>query len=165
MLATEGRDGLARWLRPSLAASIARRSETMTLFVPSGGRGFVDPATGDLSLARILLPVDETPDPSAAIAYASRAAESLGDKPVEITLLRVGAEPEVASLPEGDGFRFVRRRADGDVIETILSAAADADLVVMPTDGRDGVLDAFRGSHTERVLRGTPCPLLAVPSA
>jgi hypothetical protein len=25
--------------------------------------------------------------------------------------------------------------------------------------------DAFRGSHTERVVRRAPCPVLAVPSA
>jgi nucleotide-binding universal stress UspA family protein len=34
----------------------------------------------------------------------------------------------------------------------------------MATDGRDGFLDALRGSFTERVLRGVDCPVLAVPS-
>ena len=37
-----------------------------------------------------------------------------------------------------------------------------ADLVVMPTEGRNGVFDALRGSATERVLRRLRCPLLAV---
>jgi nucleotide-binding universal stress UspA family protein len=36
-------------------------------------------------------------------------------------------------------------------------------LIVMSTDGRNGFLDALRGSHSERVLRQTPCPLLAIP--
>jgi nucleotide-binding universal stress UspA family protein len=35
----------------------------------------------------------------------------------------------------------------------------------MSTDGRNGFLDALRGSHSERVLRRTPCPLLAIPVA
>jgi nucleotide-binding universal stress UspA family protein len=34
----------------------------------------------------------------------------------------------------------------------------------MSTDGRNGFLDALRGSHSERVLRRTPCPLLAIPA-
>jgi nucleotide-binding universal stress UspA family protein len=33
----------------------------------------------------------------------------------------------------------------------------------MPTRGREGILDALRGSVTEQVLRRAECPLLAVP--
>jgi nucleotide-binding universal stress UspA family protein len=33
----------------------------------------------------------------------------------------------------------------------------------MTTDGRNGFLDALRGSHSERVLRNTDIPLLTVP--
>ena len=49
--------------------------------------------------------------------------------------------------------------------EEVLSAAVQvkADLIVMTTDGRNGFLDALRGSHSERILRRTPCPLLAIP--
>jgi nucleotide-binding universal stress UspA family protein len=46
-------------------------------------------------------------------------------------------------------------------------AAADtwaADLIVMATAGHSGVLDALRGSTTERVLRRARCPVLAVPA-
>jgi hypothetical protein len=45
--------------------------------------------------------------------------------------------------------------AHGEVIQGIVDAAreTDADLVVMSTDGRNGFLDALRGSHTERVLQ------------
>ena len=54
----------------------------------------------------------------------------------------------------------------GDVIDTIVQTASDmaTDLIVMSTDGRNGFLDALRGSHSERVLRRTPCPLLAIPA-
>jgi nucleotide-binding universal stress UspA family protein len=34
----------------------------------------------------------------------------------------------------------------------------------MPTEGRHGVVDAMRGNVTERVVRGAPCPVLAVPA-
>jgi nucleotide-binding universal stress UspA family protein len=32
----------------------------------------------------------------------------------------------------------------------------------MPTAGHHGVLDALRGSTTERVIRHAPCPVLAL---
>jgi nucleotide-binding universal stress UspA family protein len=42
--------------------------------------------------------------------------------------------------------------------------AKNPNLIVMSTDGRNGFLDALRGSHSERVLRRIPCPLLAIPA-
>ena len=53
----------------------------------------------------------------------------------------------------------------GDVIDAIvqMASAMATPLIVMATDGRHGFLDALRGSHSERVLRRTPCPLLAIP--
>jgi nucleotide-binding universal stress UspA family protein len=44
-----------------------------------------------------------------------------------------------------------------------LATMIDADLVVMPTHGHDAVLDAVRGSTTERVTRRLGRPLLSVP--
>jgi nucleotide-binding universal stress UspA family protein len=167
VLGTEGRDGVARWLRPSVAQRVARRTRSMTLFVPKRGRGIVSVADGNLSLRRMLVPVDREPDAGRALLLATQAAQALGDPPVEITLLHVGegGMPELAR-PEGeDGFRYRERLLDeGDVVETILGAAAQSDLVVMATDGRDGPLDVFRGSHTERVVRAVDCPILAVPA-
>ena len=53
----------------------------------------------------------------------------------------------------------------GEVIGAIVQTASDldTDLIVMSADGRNGFLDALRGSHSERVLRRTPCPLRAIP--
>ena len=39
-----------------------------------------------------------------------------------------------------------------------------ADLIVMATEERKGVLGTLRGSVTEKVLRRSPCPVLAVPA-
>jgi nucleotide-binding universal stress UspA family protein len=41
----------------------------------------------------------------------------------------------------------------------------DSDLIVMTSDGRDSFLDRFQGSHAERVVRGAPCPVAAIPVA
>ena len=46
-----------------------------------------------------------------------------------------------------------------------ISTAEDiaADVIIMVTEGRNGFLDALRGSTTEQVLRGAKCPVMAVP--
>jgi nucleotide-binding universal stress UspA family protein len=168
VVATEGREGLARWLHGSVSEAMARWSKTMTLFVPNKAqRNMVSPADGSLKLANVLVPLDRSPDPRAAIEFARRVVEIGGDSGV-ITLLHVGAEsgmPHVAAA-DGDGWTFRRMFRQGDPVEQILTAAdeTEADLIVMPTAGRAGVFDALRGSTTERVLRRAPCPLLAVPA-
>ena len=102
VVATEGREGLARWLHGSVAETMARRSKTMTLFVPNQApRGFVSPADGSLALANVLVPVAGSPAPGAAIEFARRVAEVGGDESVTITLLHVGTE---------DGMPHVARR-------------------------------------------------------
>ena len=71
---------------------------------------------------------------------------------------------ETPSVP-GWGWRSLRKK--GNVIDVILETAQEmeADLIVMSTDGRNGFLDAVRGSHSERVLRHGVCPLLAIPES
>lgn len=74
--------------------------------------------------------------------------------------------PEL-TCPEVPGWRWNRMTKGGEVIEAIHQAAGetDADLIVMTTDGRNGFLDALRGSHSERVLRESRCPVLAIPAS
>ena len=54
----------------------------------------------------------------------------------------------------------------GDPVTALGSAVYEwaPDLVVMTTAGHHGFMDTLRGSTTERVLRSSPCPLLAVSS-
>jgi len=136
----------------------------MTLFVPRGCRGIVS-LGGVINLHRILLPVDYQPDPREVVVRATRAAESLGDECVEIVLLHVnGTDFPQFDRPEGEAWVWKELRREGDVVETILEEAATADLVVMATEGEHGIIDALRGSVTERVVRDAPCPVLAVPA-
>ncbi len=78
--------------------------------------------------------------------------------------IHVGSERFQLTGPEGK--REEVTGLEGPTVEAILSAANAylADLVVMPTAGRHGFLDALRGSTTEQVLRRAPCPLLALPA-
>jgi len=169
VVATEGRDGLARWMHGSVAEAMARTSKTMTLFVPSDAdRDIVSLADGRLSLDNVLVPVDHSPDPSAAIDFAQHIAEIASAGRATITLLHVGPPRSAPRIERADGseWTFVRMEREGDPVEQIVAAAAEvkADLVVMPTAGRAGVLEALRGSTTERVLRHVRCALLAVPA-
>jgi nucleotide-binding universal stress UspA family protein len=169
VVATEGREGPARWLHGSVAEAMARWSKTMTLFVPDDAeRTLVAATDGDLTLSNVLVPVDHAPDPSAAIEFARRAARVAGDGRVTITLLHVGAADAAprAQTEDGEGFTFQRMRREGDPVEQIVAVADElrAELVVMPTAGRSGVFEALGGSTTERVLRRMRCAVLAVPA-
>ena len=168
VVATEGRDGVARWLHGSVAEAMARRSRTMTLFVPAeAGRSLVSLADGHVTLNNVLIPVDHAPDASEAVEFARRVAEAVGGGNVTITLLYVGAEADVPRVhaENGAGWTFTRMRREGDPVKEILAATdlVGAELIVMPTAGRAGVFEALRGSTTERVLRHASCPILAVP--
>jgi hypothetical protein len=155
---------LPLWLKPSVAQAIAGRTDAMTLFVPRGCRGIVSPG-GVINLRRILLPVDHKPDPREVVIRATRVAEALGDECVEIELLHVnGTEFPRFDRPEGNAWAWKEQRREGDVVTVILEAAEEADVIVMATEGEHGIIDAMRGSVTERVVRDAPCPVLAVPA-
>jgi nucleotide-binding universal stress UspA family protein len=169
VVATEGRGGTSRWLHGSVAEAMARRSRTMTLFVPADSqRDLVALADGNLTLENVLIPVDHAPDPSAAIEFARRAAIVMSDNKATITLLHVGDGEELSSMHPHDGPQWTFRRIhrEGEPVDEIAAAAelVNAQLIVMPTEGRHGVFDALRGSTTERVLRRARCPVLAVPA-
>lgn len=169
VLGTEGREGLPALLRPSAAEQVARHSNTMTLFVPRGARPLVSLSDGSFRLQRVLVPVAEEPSAQSAVIYAQRLADLMADDdPVEIVLLHVGSGRPTLAQQEGSAWTIRAEVREGDVVEQILDVAheLEADLIAMSTDGRDGILGALgQGSHTERVVRGAECPVLAVPEA
>jgi nucleotide-binding universal stress UspA family protein len=167
VLASHRRDGRATWLRKSVSEPVARKSGQMTLFVPEGVDGFVSLADGSVKLRSVLIPVAATPSAQPAIEAAARLVRRLECSAGAFTLLHVGGSGKMpaATCPEVPGWEWKKATRDGDVIDGIVNAAAEAsaDLIVMTTDGRSGFLDALRGSHSERVLRRASCPLLAIP--
>jgi nucleotide-binding universal stress UspA family protein len=165
VLATEARQGVARWLHGSLAEALARHTGTPTLFVPAKARGFVDERRGEVRLHHVLIPIDHHPKPAAAVGAIMGFAHMLAGIDAEERLLHVGRDaPKVQRHSEPRRTLPVAMRR-GDAVEAIIDAANDwpADLIGMATAGHRGFLDALRGSTTERVLRQAPCPLLAVP--
>ena len=153
---------------PSIAEPVARKSRVMTLFIPQSAKGFVSPEDGTLSLKNVIVPIDHEPQPRAAFQAITTLADVLGCKQVSVTLLYVGDEEEMPdySPPQHNTCVWEHIVRFGDVVNEILQTEQDlrADLIVMPTQGHHGILDALRGSTTERVVRGAQCPVLAVPT-
>lgn len=83
------------------------------------------------------------------------ALEREGDRIVSEAVERVEAGIDVVDTVE-----------TGDPVETILDYAGSvgADLVVMGTHGRRGLDRYLLGSTTERVIRASPIPVLAIRS-
>jgi nucleotide-binding universal stress UspA family protein len=168
VLATHGRDGLEHWLKGSVAEAVFRRSTLPTLFITPGARGFIDQISGDIQLRRVLVPVDFTPSPGPALETVQQFCTLLTGTTVAVDILHVGEEapPLHTASPGGRLLPPVMLRS-GDVVQAIVNAAIelDVDLIGMPTAGHHGVLDALRGSTTERVIRHAPCPVLALSAA
>jgi nucleotide-binding universal stress UspA family protein len=166
VMATEGRSGLARLVHPSRAEKLARESRLFTLFVPHGCRPFVSGETGEVTLKRILLPIDPGTDPRPAMIRAVQAAALLEDPDLEITLLHVGdAEEAMVTLPELPFCRWNAIRRIGDAAQQILGLADElpADAIYMSTSWSRPSLGRSEGGVTEAVLRGAACPVATVP--
>src|SRR3954447_14933910 len=167
VLATHAREGLARLLHGSIAEALARQVDGPSLLLPLGSRGFVDAATGTPRLKSILVPVDPATSPEAAVSLTLMMADALGCEDALAYTLHVGS-PEGAPVVAVDARhepRLRRLTGEGEVVPAILDAATrvDANLIVMATRGHDGLLDALRGSTTERVLHHAGRAVLAVP--
>jgi len=168
VLATHGRDGIAHWLQGSVAEAALRRAAIPTLFIAPGSRGFVDQVSGDVKLRRAFVPVDFSPPADLTVEIVQRFGRALTGDHVAVDLLHVGEKPPPvrtfsASAP---ALPPVILRS-GHVVDSIVEAAIEfeADIIAMPTAGHHGVLDALRGSTTERVIRHAPCPVLALSVA
>jgi nucleotide-binding universal stress UspA family protein len=166
VLATHQRHGLDRWLHSTIAGKINENTDGATLFIPFGTRGFVSEETGECRLNRILIPVDNDPEPSPALEVAAGLIHALSSATVDIHLLHIGdpAHQPSLRLPGEEKANWIWKNSTGSVLTGILDEAREqnADLIVMTTSGRHGLLDALRGSTTEQVLEHAPCPVLAV---
>ena len=167
VLSSEGRGGVPRFLKPSFAEPIARKSRAMTLFVPSHTSGFVDGDTGRVTLDRILIPFNHKPRSRPAIELARSLVGALDDDGGVYDLLHVGerGKAPAVDIPDEMGWTSEKHFESGDVVDAILRVAEKnhAELIVMTTTGRDGIIDRLRGTMTEQVVRGANCPVLVIP--
>ena len=144
------------------------------------------------TLSRILIPTDFSASSDAALEYGKLLAEEFGaslhllhvlEEPstagawgseaymVELPRMRAAAQGEaearldqVFTPSERERLRVSAEIADGPAARTIVDVASRRaiDLIVMGTHGRTGIAHLLLGSVTEKVLRTSSCPVLAV---
>lgn len=153
---------------PSVAEPVARKSGSMTLFIPQSTEGFISVEDGTLNLEKILIPVSANPAPRVAVHAATTLVDAVNCENVSYVTVHIGDDqtmPPIHPPPHSQG-AWTSIVRPGNVVEEILHVEQEErpNLIVMPTQGHNGFLDALRGSTTERVIRETRCPLLAVPA-
>jgi nucleotide-binding universal stress UspA family protein len=117
VLATHGREGLTRWLKPSIAEAMSRHVAIQNLFISPQSGGFVDRASGTL------VPMDVHPPAAPALSAVQEFCRILtGDKP-EFQAVHVGATPLEAATTSVPGSLIPLELKSGNVVEGVLQAA------------------------------------------
>ena len=167
VLSTSKRDGRIPWLGKSVAEPVTRKAGEMTLLIPGDVEGFVSHKDGSVRLNKILIPVARTPRPEPALNAAAKLVEKWNCSGGTFVLMHVGTSNTMPALrtPEVPGWTWEKELRSGEVIEGIVNSAKEhkVDLILLATDGRNGFLDALRGSHSERIVRYGVAPLLTIP--
>ena len=136
-----------------------------------------------LAIRTVLHPTDFSESSAAAFRLACALVRDYGAKlvvlhayPAPVTLddaaaRRLAGEPEKslteklhAIQPNEPGHPVIHLLVEGRPADTILGVAAEvsADLIVMGTHGRFGLLRLLMGSVAEAVMREAPCPVATV---
>ena len=125
----------------------------------------------------LLVPINGSPPSSTAVPLAAILGRATGAEVLLLHVLEPGAGSEeralavkhlagVADELEASQLRAQTLVSQGDPAAQILQAAHEhhADLILMVTHGRTGWQRARLGSVTERVLRDSPVPVIALRS-
>ncbi len=134
-----------------------------------------------LPIKRILVATDFSPMSEHAFRFAGALARDYGARLIAVhvmqTPMAVYAETAVF-LEEPDqnaarealealnvpGVEIERRLMEGEPVAGIVQTAREtaADLIVMGTHGRGGLMRVLLGSVAEGVLREAPCPVMTI---
>lgn len=158
VMASRGHAGLNRWLSGSVSAEVVRETLVPTMIFGPSARPFVDSLTGACELKSVLVPVDHDPAPDSAVHQLGAIVDGMD---VDFDFIHVGDRSP--AFNSGQSPERPVRLLNGPVVDTILEAAQQAQLIAMPMVGRDGFWDTIRGSTTERVVSEVTCPVLALP--
>jgi nucleotide-binding universal stress UspA family protein len=185
VVGTHGRTGLNRLLVGSVAEHVI---ELATRPVVTVRPLSTPPGAVDRPIRRVVYPTDFSPPSRKAWPWVRRLAEATGaevdlvhvlatpvpDRHVDPALLARAAEAIRAEAEQSvraflDGCGLARERvhvhlAHGEETGAIVhrADALRADLIVIGTHGRTGVLRLALGSVARRILHAAPCPVLTV---
>ena len=159
-----GKTGLSRILMGNVTARVIGHSPVNVLVVPRGGA---------IGFQRLLVASDGSPYSESAWKLALAMAKQANSQ-----LIGVAVAPEEGDIIEAQA--IVRRMLSaatqaGVPLKTVnpQGVPADAgivnqaiknevDLIIMGSHGRTGLKKLLMGSVTERVIGGSPCPILVV---
>lgn len=167
VLATHGRVGVERWLQPSVTEAVLRSRPIPVLLIPAGCKGFVDSETGEAVVQRVLVPINQTPNPAPGFDAAVQVLRAFGHESPEIATLHVGTgHPEAELLRPDPNWKIFHWNAGGGVVDGILYHASTwaPNLIVAVSEGRRNFLDELRGSTVERLVARAKTPVLIVPA-
>ena len=173
VLGTRGGGGRGRWVMGSVAEAVLARAPCPVLVVPPGREL---PAGGGRPEV-VVWATDFSPPATRALAYARWISARRTADLVLVHVVQPGrrgggreqVRAEARRLaeigPALRGRRLVRVVAAGDPAPGIVRIARErsATLVVMGTRGSRTIRSILAGSTARRVVRGAPCPVLAVP--
>jgi nucleotide-binding universal stress UspA family protein len=179
VMETEGRSGLQRIAKKSVAEQVLRQAEVPVLLVrPGGARNSwsrilvaLDGSSRAEEILEDVIPLAEQLDASvdlARVALPTITGTGVGDIPgvvfhddprpylqqIQDRLLKAGIKARIAPL-EG--------RAASAILEW--AAKSDAFLIALTTHGRTGLERVLMGSIAEEIVRHASCPVLARRSA
>lgn len=105
-----------------------------------------------------------TPLSDYAVAMPDATADRNYDETAGVELEK--RKMALLSMPEYAKLTIQTRVQDGYLYACVRNVAVEdnVDLVVMGTKGASGVSEFLVGSNTEKVIRTSPCPVLAVPA-
>lgn len=161
-MGTHGRTGLQRYLLGSVAERTVRTLDVPVLMTHAA-------SSLDEAFTDVLVPTDGSDYADAAVAHAATLTNACN---ATLHLLHVGTQRSgrkiltttADQVADTTGQRPTTTVVDGHPHKAIAAFAADQqmDLIVMGTHGRTGLQRQLLGSVTERTLRTTDVPLLAV---
>ncbi len=160
VMGTHGRTGINRFIIGSVATQTLRNAKIPVITVH-------EETELDFAIDNILVPTDGSPSAEAAANHAIDIANATG---ATIHALHVG---EDGDSPAHEAAELAKRRGVEDVVTVVRSgrphleiagyiSEEDCDIVVMGTHGRTGIRRYFIGSVTERTLRFSTVPVIAV---
>jgi universal stress protein A len=138
-----------------------------------------------LSFKTILHPTDFSPpsekayrlactlaDPGASVVHVCHVLPvpvlAYGEVVTDLNIdaAKESAKKQLAEIPTPPGIEVQRHFCEGDPAAEIVRLAKErgADVIVLGTHGRTGLLRLLMGSVAEHILRHAPCPVLIIKS-
>lgn len=109
--------------------------------------------TGESKPCRVLISVNEKPNPQVAVDWTAQLALTLGCERLTGLLIHVGDDRMLHSLhyPMRKGLVWRTMICQGDAVEVIrgIGKDFDVDLIVITTEEHHSLIDMMRGSTTE----------------